>query len=425
MTLPTPIVPDGFAAADLAGDDARAQLIDLDLWGFPGAFDAAEVLTWAWPLDLDRVRALRADGDPGLAAMHGSYPLATFPVPGGTVGAAGLTWVCVHPQHRRQGLLRAMIQTHFADCRARGEAVSVLTATEPVIYGRFGYGLASRTVSLTLNRGAKLRPVPGSERVTTSIEAFDAAQHAALVHRLHSHVATTAPNRPGWVLRETAQMRAFYHDDPVARRDGFESERILLAQRDGDVVGYVLFRRRLQWGERGADGVVVVNEYASVDAATTHALWSAIVDLDLTTTIRQRLVPLDDPLLFMLVDLRAATPKMADNLWVRLIDVPAALAARQYAAAIDLRIRVTDEELPENGAIWHLKAEPFTSGLEVTPASEADIELDVRELGSLYLGGTSAVALAQAGGVRGTPEHVQRLAAAFSWPVQPASSWIF
>ncbi|MCE1173952.1 MAG: GNAT family N-acetyltransferase [Propionibacteriales bacterium] len=425
MTLPTPIVPDGFAAADLSVDDARAQLIELDLWGFPGAFDADEVLTWAWPLDLGRARALHADGDPALAAMHGSYPLSSFPVPGATTAAAGLTWVCVHPQHRRQGLLRAMIQTHFADCRARGEAVSVLTATEPVIYGRFGYGLASRTASLTLSRGAKLRPVPGSEQVTTSIEAFDPSRHTDLVHRLHSQVATASPNRPGWVLRETAQMRAFYHDDPASRRDGFESQRILLAYRDADVVGYVLFRRKLQWGERGADGVVVVNEYAAADAAATHALWSAILDLDLTTTIRQRLVPLDDPLLVMLVDLRAATPKVADNLWVRLIDVPAALASRRYAAAIDLRIRVTDEELPANQAIWRLKAAPFADGVEVTPASEADVELDVRELGSLYLGGTSAVALAQAGLVRGSGEQVQRLAAAFSWPVQPASSWVF
>ena len=58
MTLPTPVVPDGFADADLRADDARAQLIDLDLWGFPGAFDPAEVLTWSWPLDLDRARAL-------------------------------------------------------------------------------------------------------------------------------------------------------------------------------------------------------------------------------------------------------------------------------------------------------------------------------------------------------------------------------
>jgi predicted acetyltransferase len=109
----------------------------------------------------------------------------------------------------------------------------------------------------------------------------------------------------------------------------------------------------------------------------------------------------------------------------RLIDVPAALASRRYAAAIDLRIRVTDEELPANQAIWRLKAAPFADGAEVTPASEADVELDVRELGSLYLGGTSAVALAQAGLVRGSGEQVQRLAAAFSWPVQPASSWVF
>jgi predicted acetyltransferase len=318
-----------------------------------------------------------------------------------------------------------MIQTHLADCRVRGEAVSVLTATEPAIYGRFGYGLASRTVSLSLGRGARLRPVAGSDQVSVTVEVFDTARHAALIQRLHAQAASATPNRPGWVMRETEQMQAFFHDDPEARRDGFESQRILVAQRDGEAVGYALFRRKLAWSERGADGTAVVTEYAAADAAVTHALWSVLLDLDLTTTVRQRLVPNDDPLLAMLVDLRAATPKLSDNLWVRLVDVAAALAARRYAAAIDLRIRVVDAEIAANNGIWRVKAEAFSDRVEVSAADQADIELDVRELGSLYLGGISAVALSRAGLIEGAPEHVQQLAAAFGWPVQPASSWIF
>ena len=87
---------------------------------------------------------LKAPGFPHperLVALHASYPFAHCPVPGGRVRAAGLTWVGVHPQWRRRGLLSAMIGTHFAHCQQWGEPVSLLTASEPAIYGRFGYGL--------------------------------------------------------------------------------------------------------------------------------------------------------------------------------------------------------------------------------------------------------------------------------------------
>lgn len=416
--------PDGFVDVEVSAERA-ADVLTLDTWAFPAPQSVSELLTWASPLDWSRARALRATDRDGLAAVHASYGFARFPVPGATLAAAGLTWVGVHPEFRRRGLLTAMIGTHFADCRSRNEAVSVLTASEPAIYGRFGYGMASRTVSLTLPRGAALRPVAGSEQVSVSFEVFDTDKHLAEISELHERCGALPPGRPGWATRETTQLQEFFADDPESLRDGFESVRILLARSPHGPSGYALFRRKLDWEDGGPAGQVSVREIAATDPATVHALWSRLLNFDLTTGVTIRLLLPDDPLLSLLVDLRAAKPRVSDNLWVRLVDVPAALAARRYAAPIDLAIAISDESLPDNAGIWRIQADAFSENVSVTRANDAQVTLDVRELGSLYLGGGSASALAHAGLLTGSAEHVQQLSAAFSWPLQPGSSWIF
>ena len=148
--------PEGFTEVALDASRHR-DVLTLDAWAFPNAHSVADLLGWKSPLTWDRAHGVEADGRTGLVAMYASYPFQHFPVPGGTTPVAGLTWVGVHPQYRRRGLLRAMLSGHFEQCRARGEAISALTASEPAIYGRFGYGLASDVLRLTIPRGAGLR----------------------------------------------------------------------------------------------------------------------------------------------------------------------------------------------------------------------------------------------------------------------------
>lgn len=112
-----------------------------------------------------------------LAAIHSSHPFSQFPVPGSEIPAAGLTWVAVHPQHRRRGLLSAMIDQHFEDCLARGETISALFAAEAAFYGRFGYGAAAQDLRLTVPRGARLHDVPGSADLTVRVESLDPTTH--------------------------------------------------------------------------------------------------------------------------------------------------------------------------------------------------------------------------------------------------------
>ena len=134
------------------------------------------------------------------------------------------------------------------------------------------------------------------------------------------------------------------------------------------------------------------------------------------------------------MNLRAAAPRTPDNLWVRLVDVAAALAGRQYAADVDVTLAVTDTRLPANAGVYRLRADAFgpASVERVDPEFEApELSLDVRELGAAYLGGRSLAALTAAGLVTVHPRAGQpgnalaRASAAFGWPIAPGSSWVF
>jgi predicted acetyltransferase len=414
-------LPDGFQHLTLTSD-RLADLLELDMWAFPTADNLEDLLGLPSPLTWDRTHALvRSENPDQLVALHSSYPFGSCPVPGGRLKVAGLTWVAVHPQWRRQGLLRAMIATHFANCVDRGEPVSMLFAAEPAIYGRFGYGTCARELHLTLGRQAALRPVPGSEEVTVRMETVSRDRHAQLVTSLHAGV-----ERPGWVTRETAELTAMWFDDaPMFRKDR-EVARIMIAERDGNPVGYAFFRRKGKWGVAGAEGSVQVPEVVAPDAAVLHALWTRLLDFDLTVEVTTGLLAIDDPLLSLLVDVRAARGTWQDNTWLRIIDLPAALAGRQYQAGLDVVLAVSDELLPDNAGRWRLRAQAFGQTSVERTEAPADLALDIRELGAAYLGGTSLTELAGAGLVTElTSGSLQRATAAFGWPEAPLANWVF
>ncbi|MEU2199513.1 GNAT family N-acetyltransferase [Isoptericola sp. NPDC019482] len=426
---PAPGLPAGYRLRQLSADDHRA-LLELDTWVFPAPQSVDELLAIPSPLSWDRTVAVEADGFDGLAGIHASYPFAHFPVPGGELPTAGLTWVSVHPQHRRRGLLTAMMGEHLSRCRERGEPLSALFAAEAAIYGRFGYGKAADDLRVTVPRGAELRDVPGADEHTVRFEHADRDRHGDLVDRLHRAAGAAAGgpglNRPGWATRETPELQAAFWDDPPFLREGRESRRMVVVERDGEPRGYARFRRKLDWEVPGPRGSVSVGEAVAVDAAAARALWGVLLDVDLMSTTEPFLLPVDDPLTHLLVDVRAATPRVADNVWVRLVDVPAALAGRRFQADVDVVLGITDPRLPDNAGSWHLRATAFGDATCERTDAAPDLELDVRELGAAYLGGTSLATLAGAGLVtERSADAVARTSAAFGWPVAPACSWVF
>lgn len=413
----------GITVAALSRDVDADAVLTLDQWGFgyPPPEDASteqvlDLLEWG------RVHGASVSAPAHrLAGIYAAYS-TTCPLPGGTSApAAGLTWVAVHPRDRRRGVLTSMIDHHLDDvAHRRGEPFSLLFAAEPAIYGRFGYGLASHGLSLTMSRGAALRDVPAADGLVVDLEHADHDRHASTVSACYAAVAA---DRPGCIHR-TITADPFF--DPPHRREGAESLRLATAREPGGTVrGYAFFRRRMRWDDGSPNGTVEVREVMARDAAAAHALWSRLLDLDLTARVVTPPLAVDDPLLHLLVDPRAAVPRLFDGVWIRLVDVPAALAARRYATDLDVVLEVLDGRRPGNAGRWHLRGDAGAATCTGTDRLPA-LTLDVRELGSAYLGGVTLSALAAAGLVTvHDPAALRAASVAFASPVAPWCAWQF
>jgi predicted acetyltransferase len=371
--------------------------------------------------------------DRSLAAFDGSMPVGTagaysfqLTVPGlQAVPAAGVTWVSVLPSHRRRGVLSSMMRRQLADVRDRGEPLAVLWASESVIYSRYGYGRAMWHADLTFHRGegALAATVLADGRLRLRITEPEAA--LSEVAKVYDAVL---PTRPGFIARNEPWWRREVYD-PADRRTGASPLHCLLAEDDSGPRGYALYSAVSRWDSDTSlpDGVLNVREMVAADAAASAALAADLLSRDLTTEFRLRGRPVDDPLLYQLADPRRARPRLKDALWVRIIDVPAALARRRYSSPADVVIEVHDDLLPSNAGRWRLTTAGAApdGGLEAScgpaGASEAaDVALGVTELGAAYLGGTPLGALATAGLVtEGRPGAVRQLSAALSWDVAP------
>lgn len=411
--------PDGLRLVPL-GEDRRNDLLHVDQWAF--AFDDTDMDPEPALLGYEWDRTVGAELDGELAGVHSVYSL-DLPVPGGEVPAAGLTWVGVHPQHRRRGVLRQMIAHHLSAVHeVAREPVSALWAAEAPIYGRFGYGLATFGMRMTLRRRAALHDVPGSEELRVTLHHADPDRHTDAVHRVFDAVRE---GRPGMVSRRGGLARKMLADPP-RWREGGESLRLLLVEdAGGEPRGYALFRRKEKWDDAGPDGEVLVREAQALDAPAWRVLWGRLTDLDLMGSVRTDIRPTDDPLLHLLVDVRAARTRMWDGLWVRLVDVGEALSRRRYGSAVDVVLDVRDPVCGWNAGRWRLAGDSGGAGCEPT-TNAADLRLDVQTLGSAYLGGQTLRALAAAGRVEElTTGSLDAASAAFAWPVAPYCGWVF
>lgn len=294
-------------------------------------------------------------------------------VPGGPLPVAGVTWVGVQPTHRRRGLLRSLMSRQLTDLHDEGKAVAALWASEAAIYGRFGYGAAAWMTTLTLPRGAAFsRPVePGG--VTLGAPAADV---------LRPTYDDVAARTPGWPARDDAWWAMRLHD-PEHKRGGAGS---LQCARTAD--GYALYATTSSFDEGLPSGTVRVREVVAGTDAAAERLWRFLLDLDLMREVTAVTGP-DDPLLLsLLAEPRRARARFSDCLHVRLVDVAAALAARRYAAPVDVVLEVTDDTCPWNVGRWRLVGDRDGASCGRTDDS-ADLALTAADLGAAYLGGTS------------------------------------
>jgi len=348
-------------------------------------------------IELDRfLGALEGDD---VVGCGGAYTFG-LTVPGGEVGAAGITAVGVLPSHRRRGILRQMMTWLFAQARERGEPVAILWASEAAIYQRFGFGPGTLQTNLEAARDKIrfIRPVdpPGRVRIVDLDEA---------VERVPPIYEASRPSTPGAVTRTEARWRYETLADGEWMRYGNGAKVRAMYEVDGVPRGYAIYRTRGDWDHTGPKGVVTVLEACALDAVVEQAIWEWIVGIDLIGTIRAWRGPAPHPLQLMVTEPRRLGTTVADGTWLRIIDLPAALGARAYRGSGTLVIEVTDEFCPWNAGRWRLAVDGdgaigSTSVTAAARSAPTDLTLDISDLAAIYLGAYRVSDLARAGRVR-------------------------
>jgi predicted acetyltransferase len=333
--------------------------------------DAERFANW---IDVDRMHAAREDGR--IVGGAGAFTYRMSVPGGGSVSAGGVTVVGVLPTHRRRGVLTAMMKAQLEDCRARGDEVAYLWASEATIYGRFGYGLASRIGAVDLSRERTRFALPFEPRGTVRLLDLDEA--VQLFPPLYDAVFL---QRPGMFSRTKAWWETRKLNDDPARRRGGPLNRALL-ELDGEPAGYALYRVAQDWTAGVSSGAVTILEVVTPTPEATRELWRWLLDFDWTSRLTADLLPLDHPLFLLLAEPRRMKFQVNDGVWVRILDVEAALAARTFSGDGAVVLEVRDAFMAETAGRFRVAAD----GVERTEAL-AEIALDISALGSVYLGG--------------------------------------
>lgn len=314
-------------------------------------------------------------------------------VPGAEIPIAGVTMVSVAPTHRRRGILTAMMRRQLTELHEQAaEPVAALWASESLIYGRFGYGMATRQASVRGKTRELTVTAETGDGIVRRAEQKEARPHLAAVY----DAARTG--EVGWLDRAGLWWDYVLHD-PEHSRHGSTSLRYALYERAGEVTGYAVYRTKQVWGDGENGAEVRVHDLAALDPPSYAGLWRYLLSLDLMRRFTKRHAPADEPLQLAVDNPRGVELSVSDGLWVRLVDVDRALAARRYARDLDVVFEVSDRFCPWNAGRWRLSAGP--AGATCAPTQDpADLAASAADLGAAYLGGTSLAALAAAGRVR-------------------------
>ena len=324
-------------------------------------------------------------------------------IPGGVMPVAGITTVGVQPTHRRRGALRQMMRFQIDDVHRRGEPLAVLWASEGSIYQRFGYGLASLKASVKIRRHRNAFRLP-----------HDFIGQLRLVDEDEARVAfppvfeAVRPTRTGFFSHTPEFWNAEVFYFPEAWRRGRGKPFHVLHDVGGTIDGYARYAIR-----EGDENEVSVLDLQAVTPAAHLDLWRYLLDIDLMSRVESWNMPTDEPLLLAIAEPRKLELTLGDALWLRIVDLAPALAARRYRGDGRVIIEVADEFCPWNDGRWSLAVEAGVPYVE--PATDsADIACDVTDLAAAYLGAFSFAQLAAAARVGElSPGGVERADALF------------
>jgi predicted acetyltransferase len=299
------------------------------------------------------------------------------------------------------------------DVAGRGEPVAVLTASEAMIYGRFGYGIGTFSNTVEIRKeGLHLTSPP---RVSGRVRLLDPDAAAKVLPAVHEEYRRS---RPGGITCNERWWESYF-SDPEKFRDGASGRYYAVHENEaGEADGYATYRITWSsWREDRPGSELRLGALHTADPEVEAALFEYLLDVDLVAQLQLDARPLDDQLRWRLSDFRRYRVKRSNDwLWVRLVDIPGALAARTYATSDTVVIEVVDEFRPAASGRYRLEGDPTGAACERIGAAdgvEPDLQLPVDLLGAVYLGGVSLATLATAGRVLGSAEAAARADAMF------------
>jgi predicted acetyltransferase len=345
----------------------------------------------------------------------GAFPF-DLSVPGGSVACAGVTIVGVYPTHRRRGILTEMMRAQLDATNERGDPIAALWASDERIYGRYGYGLASLVGEIELPRQHGEFAEPLDARGT--VRYVEPKNVPKVLAPIWDHACREVP---GMFARTADWWKLRVARDAPQQRGGAGQKRFAVIELDGSVEGYAIYRHAPNW-EGGIDaGKVAVTEVLARSLQAERELWRYLLDMEWTSSVSARLLPLDHSLFWILAQPRRMRMRAGDGLWVRLVDVGAALSSRSYSAPGPIVFNVRDDFCPRNTGKWKL-----VDGDAKKTRAEADLACDVTALGSVYLGGFTFAQLVRGGRVEELkPGAAARADAMFRTDRQPWCPEIF
>ena len=360
-----------------------------------------------------------------LAAFDGDLMLGTegafrmtLAIPGGQVPMVGVTSVAVRPTHHRQGVLTAMMRARLDGMRQRGEWLAGLWASETMIYGRFGYGVATERLGLEIE--TRLSSFRSAILPQGDVRLIDRDEAAQVVPAIYDRVAAVWP---GIVGRDAAWWRHLWRDEKEDRQ-GRTALLFAVHSTAAAPDGYAVYRTRSSW-DPGSRSEVLLEDLITESDAAYSGLWRYLLDLDLLPHLVAGRRPVDERLPWMLSNRRALRANRSEGLWLRLVDVAAALSARRYLADGSLVLDIVDDFCPLNGGRYRLTCAAGEGSCERSD-DPPDVSLAVAELGSVYLGGVSFNTLARGGLVREMkPGAVARADSLFRWHRRPWCDRVF
>ncbi len=354
----------------------------------------------------DRVLAAWDSGRP--VGVTASYPFE-LTIPGGQARAAGVSWVGVLPSHRRRGVLRELMRRQLDDVHERGESIAILRASESLIYGRFGYGIAAPATAMDAERSAfALRDDSGPQGSVRLMTADEAVELFPPVYERGRR------ERPGLLSRTDEWWRHALLADPEHWREGRGPKFYALLEIDDEPAGYAVYRMASKWEDGTPKGEIRVIDECATSPVAAGELWRFLFGVDLVVRVKSEAVDPALPLFLMVHDPRRLHLSVSDGLWLRLVDLDAALCARGFAGGEQVVLEVDDDLLPRNAGRWSIGFEPCRS------EEDADVAVDIRDLACAYLGAFSFERLAAAGRARELrPGGLARATALFATPLPP------